>query len=83
MNAGMAHAHESHFGPPSELIHISNFITQAIELENRAPIPCTTFDTATTSILGKDAWLQLPEDSRNEIASECRCVAFLKKKYSV
>jgi snRNA-activating protein complex subunit 3 len=74
MNAGMAYAHESHFGPPSEPIQISSFIQQVIDLESRTPMPCETFNTARVSLLGQDPWTQLSEEQRNEIASDCRRV---------
>jgi hypothetical protein len=59
MNAGMAYGHESHIGPPSDLINIADFIQEASDLES-------------TSVAVKDRWNNLSEDRKTAIATECR-----------
>jgi hypothetical protein len=52
--------HGSHFGPPSQLIDVAQFIQSTL--------------SCTHSVSDTEAWLQLSEDQRNAVAIECKCV---------
>lgn len=56
------YAHESHFGPPSELIDVARFILSAF--------------TSSSSVLStvSDSWKEVSEVQRDVIANECRSV---------
>lgn len=74
MNAGMAHSHESHFGPPSDPIDITQFIQAATELETEIPNSIPVFATSPSSIAGYEAMEQLPREYKQSIMEECRFV---------
>ncbi|TFY70618.1 hypothetical protein EVG20_g2385 [Dentipellis fragilis] len=72
MNAGTSFAHESHFGPPSELININEFLQAA--LESRSAGQETLFDddeefpNCFLGILSRDA---PTSDDATTVAEEC------------
>lgn len=69
MNPSMAHAHESHFGPPSDALNIREFIDSAKELERTKSAPI--FVPSHVSVAGFEAMEQLPGEFRDSIAEEC------------
>lgn len=72
MNAGMAHAHESRFGPPSEHIDIQKFIQTATDIESNDTNPTNVFSTSPESLFQLESWKQLSTDQQNDVADECR-----------
>jgi hypothetical protein len=74
MNAGMAHTYESQFGPASDPIDIAQLIRTATELETQALISVPMFSPSPCSVAGFEAMDQLPEEYKESVAEECRCV---------
>ncbi|KAJ3555769.1 hypothetical protein NM688_g2387 [Phlebia brevispora] len=67
MSIGQGQAHESHFGPTSELIEVSAFL-QSAQSEFGAPYP-----QSSSSIQGsaREEWLTLSEDTKRALQEEC------------
>ncbi|KZT26698.1 hypothetical protein NEOLEDRAFT_1146996 [Neolentinus lepideus HHB14362 ss-1] len=63
MNAGMSHAHESHFGPPSEPIDVAAFV--------QASKDAKLFSQSTGAVAARDHWHILPEERNQVMSMEC------------
>lgn len=73
MTSGQSLANESYFGPPSELIQISDFVHEVSEIETSQR---TVFAQSADSLpeAANAGWLKLSEERRLSIADECRYV---------
>ncbi|KII92802.1 hypothetical protein PLICRDRAFT_37596 [Plicaturopsis crispa FD-325 SS-3] len=70
MNQAMAHAHESHFGPPSQPIDVAQFIQSAVALKTRDTKPTDVFSHE-GSFGGLESLADVPEAAKNAIEEEC------------
>lgn len=80
MNLTPGQSHEAYIGPPSEPIKVLDFLGSAQELEEGSkgsPIPIFSQSSSALSEDIRESWSSLPQDVREEIQLECRCVSSL------
>lgn len=78
MNQTTAYAHESQFGPPSELINISDFLHECEGIDSQVYLPYPQWSDASTSQTQLHNWtnsLSLSQEEKAAVEAECRSVS--------
>lgn len=73
MNIGQGQAHESYFGPPSELFKVSDFLSSTTVHQTQLSDDPANFNASSAQLDGLSTrWLSNSEDMRHGIEAECR-----------
>ena len=71
--SGQSPATEAHFGPPSELIKVTDFLHEVAELEQSSHSVFTQSADSLADVAQRE-WMALSEERRAAIEAECRYV---------
>lgn len=72
MNRNASHAQASQFGPPSDSIHIGDFLHYALDSQSHSVASSSLFAPEKTAIAGWADWTQLTDNERASVEMDCK-----------